>query len=234
MILRPLSPWLSINGNDSVTPKQFFSKNSPAFTLGAFVSIDIVKPLHLAEEVKNASLEISRNESKEYIKKAYSILGIDINRKKAYFNLDNEEKRMIVDELGEPPIASYNLYFITVTENKDERLVYIGKCASKTNRFVNGHYAMTKLHEPKYNGLVKKIYFGTIMLLDDDGNYLPLELITPFSKASTILSKVENHFIKYFKPELNRTSGKSMDCQFHIQNYIDESTFLNDVMVYPT
>jgi len=234
MILRPLSPWLDTKGNDSVTPKQFFSTSSPSFELGAFVSIDIVKPLHSAEQVKNVSLEVSRTVSCEYIEKAYSILGIDLNEDNTYFYLDNEEKRMIIDELGEPPIASYNLYFITINEGEDEKLVYIGKCASKTNRFVNGHYAMSKLHDPKYNGLTKKIYFGTVMFLDRNGDYLPLEFIHPFIAASSLLSKVENHFINYFTPELNKTKGKSVDCVFHIQNFTEESNFLNDTFVYPT
>lgn len=234
MITRPLSPWLHTKGNDSVTPKQFFSTGSPSFDLGAYVAINIVKPLHSADEVKNVSLEVSWAASSEYIEKAYLILGIDLNEDDPYFYLDNEEKRMIIDELGEPPIASYNLYFITINEDKNEKLVYIGKCASKTNRFVNGHFAMSKLHDPKYNGLTKKIYFGTVMFLDSNGDYLPLEFIHPLKDALGLLSKVENHFIYYFRPELNKTKGKSIDCQFHIQNFTDESNFLNDIFVYPT
>ncbi|NLO41999.1 MAG: hypothetical protein GX109_03080 [Bacteroidales bacterium] len=79
-------------------------------------------------------------------------------------------------ELGEPPECCYNVYFITTYYDKGERLVYIGKTDSQKSRFVNGHLAALKLHNPKYNMFNKRIYFGTIIFLSKDKKYIPWNL----------------------------------------------------------
>ena len=56
--------------------------------------------------------------------------------------------------------------------------MYIGKTDSKNSRFLNGHLASLKLHNPIYDRYKKRVYFSTIMLLNESGEYLPLEYIT--------------------------------------------------------
>src|SRR5699024_9676990 len=107
--------------------------------------------------------------------------------------------------LKTPPAACYPLYFISVGDNKHETLVYLGKTSAKTHRFLGGHSAALKLHAPEYDGLSKHIYFGTVVLLDNEKNYMPLEFIRPFEDAESLLNNLEKGLIYNLKPELNIT-----------------------------
>lgn len=150
-------------------------------------------------------------------------------------SLDNEEKQWILDKLGEPPLCSYNIYIITVYNGGEESIVYIGKTDAKNSRFSNGHLAALKLHNPIYDSYKKRVYFGTIMFLDKEKNYVPLEYVTPLNVAKKILADTEAILIRYFKPELNKqlvnTRDLPMQTTFHIQNFTDTSPFLNDIFV---
>ena len=66
----------------------------------------------------------------------------------------------MLQEIGEPPFGCYNIYFITIYNEHEEKLVYIGKTDSKKSRFSNGHLAALKLHNPIYNGYNKRVYWN--------------------------------------------------------------------------
>ena len=151
--------------------------------------------------------------------------------------MDNEERYTILEELGEPPLGSYNIYIISVINNKDgnEKVVYIGKTNAQNSRFSNGHLAALKLHNPIYNNHQKKVYFGTIVFVTKEKEYLPLEFISNLRDANILLDKIEKMLISYFQPELNIMSrqyeNSPLNTTIHIQNFI--TNFLNDVFVYP-
>lgn len=148
------------------------------------------------------------------------------------FDLDNEERRWVLDKLGEPPVCCYNIYFITIYNDDKERLVYVGKTNSQKSRFVNGHLAALKLHNPKYNNYYKRIYFGTIMFLSETKEYVPLEFITPFEVAKRYLDEMEALLIDRLQPELNVKSEDVGELEnlgaVHIQNFSDVSNFMNN------
>ncbi len=79
---------------------------------------------------------------------------------------------------------------------------------SKKSRFSNGHLAALKLHNPIYNGYNKRVYFGTVMFLSDDKEYVPLEFISPYSRAERYLSEMEAYLIERLNPELNKKKEK--------------------------
>ena len=230
MRFQPLKPW--IMGNESITPSNFYGNLKPYFELGAFISLDMAVDLHLANTIDTGNLFESWYKNKDYIEKTCEIADADEYNG---YDLAGEEKRAILKELGEPPTCCYNLYFITVYNATDERVVYIGKTDSKKSRFINGHLAALKLHDPKYAMFNKRIYFGTITFLSKDKKYVPLEFITPYSEANNLLSEMEGLLISHFTPELNVKSeqvGDMNDIVVHIQNFSDTSSFLDNYIVY--
>lgn len=233
MNLQSLSPWLK--GNESITPNNFYHDLKPCFEMGAFVALDFAVELYLANTVNTGNLRESWKNHKKYIEKACKIAGIEEN---SDYDLDNEQKYWILEELGDPPTCCYNLYFITIYNEEEEKLVYIGKTDSENSRFANGHIAALKLHHPKYSKYNKRVYFGTIMFLSDDKEYIPLEFIQSYDEAKKYLGEMEALLIAWFKPELNirkETAGEMKDLSIvHIQNFSDVSDFLNDYMVYKT
>lgn len=72
---------------------------------------------------------------------------------------------------GEAPLACYPIYLITVGDDENERLVYIGKTSSKSSRFSSGHSAITKLHHPKYDNLSKRIYLCCVVFFKKQQNH---------------------------------------------------------------
>ncbi|MCS0005377.1 GIY-YIG nuclease family protein, partial [Vibrio parahaemolyticus] len=105
--------------------------------------------------------------------------------------------------LTQPPLACYPIYLMTVGENKDERLVYIGKTSSKSSRFSAGHAAISKLHHPKYDGLTKRVYLCCAVFINKARGTFPIEWIQPYEKAELLLKSFEAYLIYWTKPELN-------------------------------
>lgn len=231
-----LIPWLK--GNESITPRNFYMKNKPNFELGAFLGIDEYIDLYKVYKFDSGNLEESWLKTREYINRAYSIINENVDEllenDEVDISLDNEQKYMILKELGNPPLCSYNIYIITIYNDKEEIVVYIGKTDSKKSRFKNGHLAALKLHNPKYEGYKKRVYFGTIMFLSER-KFVPLEYITPLEYARTLLNYIESILIKNFKPELNTLLIDSKidipKIQIHIQNFTDATPFLNDIFI---
>lgn len=60
------------------------------------------------------------------------------------FDSDHENLYAIESELGRPPLACKPIYIMTVKKKDVEEVVYIGKTNSSSNRFGNGHAAITK------------------------------------------------------------------------------------------
>ena len=228
---QPLKPW--VMGNESITPENFFGKSKPNLEMGAFIALDKAVDLFLANTVETGNLKDSWKLNKEYIENACELTRTNSD---SGFDLDNEQKRFILDELGEPPMCCYNLYLITIYDDEVEKLVYVGKTDSKKSRFVNGHLAALKLHNPKYQRFKKRIYFGTIMFLSEKKDYIPLEFITPYSMAERYLGELEAFLIERLNPELNIKSenvGELKDLrEIHIQNSSGISSFMNDYFVY--
>lgn len=231
MKFQPLEPW--IMGNGSITPENFYGKLKPDFKMGAYISLDKAVDLYLANTVDTGNLRDSWRLNKGYIEKVCEIIEVD---EENGFDLDNEQKRWILDELGEPPECCYNLYFITIYNEIEEKLVYVGKTDSKKSRFVNGHLAALKLHNPMYNGYNKRIYFGTIMFLSEMKEYVPLEFITPYNLAEKYLGEMEAFLIDRLNPELNVKSERIGEMEelgvVHIQNFSDVTMFMHDNFVY--
>lgn len=231
--MRNQSLRLWLKENSSVSPKNFYRNSKPDLELGAFISLDVATDLHLVNTIDTGNLYDSWHKNKDYIEKACYFTGVSDDNE---YDQDNEEKRMILNKLGEPPLCCYNLYFITVYNAEEEKLVYIGKTDSRKSRFSNGHLAALKLHDPKYNKYCKRVYFGTLMYLSEDGEYIPLEFITPFNVAKKYLSEMEAFLIDWFNPELNKKSESIGNMKYasivHIQNFSQVSSFLHDYFVY--
>lgn len=231
MKFQPLKPW--VMGNSSVTPENFYGNLKPDFEMGAFVSLDKAVDLYLASTVETGNLQDSWKSNKEYIEKACEIARVGQENS---FDLDNEEKRWILDELGEPPACCYSLYFITIYNETEEKLVYVGKTDSKKSRFVNGHLAALKLHNPIYECYHKRIYFGTIMFLSETTEYVPLEFVTPYELAEKYLGEMEAFLIDRLKPELNVRNEQIGEMEnlgvVHIQNFSDVCGFMHDCFLY--
>ena len=149
---QPLKPW--IKGNESITPNNFFSNALPNLEYGAWISLDIAVELYKANTIDTGYLKKSWNEHHEYIEQVCLLTGID---EENGYDLDREEKWWVLQEIGEPPFGCYNIYFITIYNEHEEKLVYIGKTDSKKSRFSNGHLAALKLHNPIYNGYNKRV-----------------------------------------------------------------------------
>lgn len=232
-----LTSWLM--GNESITPRNFFEKSIIDLQLGIFLSLDEYVELYKACDFDSGNLEESWIATRSYIKKAFSLINEDIDEILAtgYENnsLDNEEKYTILNTLGNPPLCSYNIYMVTIYNEDDERLVYIGKTNSKKSRFINGHSVALKLHNPKYSKYKKRVYFGTLVFLDKNKQYKPLEYVFPIEDAKKLLDYCESMLIRHFKPELNKQLVNSEkyipSMNLHIQNFTDTSPFMNDIFV---
>jgi len=224
----PLTPWL--DRRDSLTSFIDLSTRKPNEELGGFVALDISVPIYESINLPAQSLSQKWNAMSDYISQALQIIHAD----KPLW-LDREEVHMIKEQLGEPPTHCYPIYIFSVGAVEKERPVYIGKTSSENGRFSGGHIVCTKLHQPQYEGLQKRLYLGCVMLLDQNSEYLPLEWVHPYADAEMLLNDIEAHLIYHFKPEFNTLLTKKPVAKFrtqiHIQNMSGFSEFLNDVFV---
>ena len=204
----------------------------PRAEYGGGIALDLALPAHESLSAPAESLESSWIEVHEYVNKALTLIDAE-----APGWIDSDEVRMIKEELGEPPALCYPLYFVSVGDARQERLVYVGKSSAKGGRFRQGHAALTKLLHPKYDGLAKRVYFGSVVLQSSRGEYLPLEWVMPLDFSKQLLSSIEAQLIYWFKPELNshHVANDNAKCKctpLHIQNFSGVSRFLDDEFVY--
>lgn len=214
--------------------------NKPNFEFGFFLALDISIPLYRVLEIRNQSLEESWNITHDYINKSIDIIENEYKEdvyylKNGNIDIDGEQAYEIMSELGYPPSHCYPIYIVTVGSGSSEKLVYIGKTSSKKNRFTNGHRVALELHNPKYNSLEKNIYFGCIMFLTDEKEYLPLEWIYPMEDSLSLLDSIESGLIYHFKPELNtqkiNKNYSKIEICLNIENHTGNSEFLNGEQV---
>jgi hypothetical protein len=232
----PLQKWL-----DRREPLSGFidlENRQPNQEYGAFLGLDKYVPLHESVNVNAQSFKETWHSTEAYVTKSLNLIDAD-----EPLWLDSEEARLILNTLGSPPPYCYPIYLITVGTGAKERVVYIGKTSSSHPRFTRGHAAVTKLHNPKYGKLRKRLYMGCVVLLEPlargslDKEYLPLEWIHPFDSAKRLLSDIEAQLIYKFQPELNSQHKQHYNATFsttiHIQNFTGRSKFLHDQVVYP-
>jgi hypothetical protein len=213
-------------------PKSF-RVGTPSNTPNAhwLVWLVIEKQMHL-HEIRDAdwiSLSENTDRTRTYVTKAIKILGIDQVTEVG-------DKRMVIDQLGEPPAQSLPIYMLTTRKDLNESVVYIGKTTA-SNRFAGGHSAALKLHDPKYQNYEKMVYRCSItMPLGDD--HVALEWVDPVSVAEQILDDVESHLIYHFQPPLNTQKKKknlaTHQISIHIQNLAEglrHDSFLNDYII---
>ncbi|MEI4769876.1 hypothetical protein WAX74_09500 [Psychrobacillus sp. FJAT-51614] len=208
---------------------------------GCFIGLDVCLPLYQVLEMDAQSLEATWNEVNDYVASAFRIItneyreDLGINKDEKLRDVDKEIIHDIEYQLKTPPAACYPIYFISVGDGKDEKLVYVGKTSSRTHRFSGGHSAALKLHAPEYEGLSKHIYFGTVVFLDHEKNYMPLEFIQPFEDANSLLNTLEAGLIYNLKPELNttylNTNYARFDMFVNIENHSSRPSLLRDKQV---
>jgi hypothetical protein len=178
------------------------------------------------------SLAKSWHRTHDYVATALTIIEAD-----GPIWLDPDEVEMIRSELGDPPPLCYPIYMVTVEHENTERLVYVGKTSSNQSRFKGGHTAFTKLLDPKYDGQLKRLYLGSVVLLADDKSYQPLEWVKPLETAEELLASIEAQLIFNFKPELNthhvHTGNAKLPVSLHIQNFSGATSFLHDKFCWP-
>lgn len=231
----PLTRWL--NGAENltsyVTQDRFIFKNDN----GNFLAIEKRLPIHRSAEVPAQSLENSWFETHSYLSQAMKLIHKDVSEKPEDVFIDNEDRRRILYELGEPPKPCLPIYMFSIADDINEKILYIGKTDSNKARFTSGHHILTKMLDPKYDSYAKYLYLCSVMLLNDDGEYLPLEWVKPYSLAAQILDDYESQLIFNLQPELN-IKKRNTDCAINpliiqIVNYSKESQILNDVMLFP-
>lgn len=148
----------------------------PEEGIGSFLVLQSVHALHETVNLPPQSLNQAWNANQDFIKSGC---------------------------LGEPPLACYPIYLMTVGDADDEKLVYIGKTSSKSSRFSAGHAAISKLHHPKYNDLVKRVYLCCAVFINNEKNTIPIEWMQSYSKSDSLLKSFEAYLIYWNKPELN-------------------------------
>lgn len=197
------------------TPSQIYLKRGlndvellqPTEGVGCFLAIQTANELHKSVSLKPQNLETSWNDNIRFVTQ---------------------------NGLGDAPLACYPIYIITVGDEADEKLVYIGKTSSSNNRFISGHKAISLLHHPKYDGLTKRLYQCSVIFIKDS-KHLPIELIQPYEFANNVLSSFEANLIYITQPELNCQHKKSeplfLYSQVHVQNICGETDFWQDEFI---
>lgn len=211
------------------------------FDVGCFLALDVRLPLYRVREMKAQSLKSTWDEVNQYVSSAFEIMfyqyneEVDSEDESFMVDVDREILREIDYQLGIPrPSTCYPIYIITVGNDVNERVVYIGKTSSQNHRFAGGHAAALKLHDPKYDGIEKNIYFATVMLLSEN-EYMPLEFIQPYTIAEKLLENVEAGLIYNLKPELNKVHFHKNNAQFqmllNIENHSGDSRILHNEQI---
>lgn len=227
---QPLKPWLK--GNCSITPRHFYTQYTPDLLEHLFLSLDIVVPLHDADTVSTSNTKESWQLNRNYIKKVLQILAID--EEDCDMELAEDEKEEVLLKLGEPPYSCYNLYFITIKNNDEEKIVYVGQTNATKSRFIGGHHAALKLHAPQYSGYQKYVYFGTVTFTATDNGYLPMECLETTGQIRHLLNDIERILIYEFKPELNTQKYKYKfinQPKLQIENHTGASNFLDFYLI---
>ena len=166
-----------------------------------WLNLDHSCGLHEAADLALVPFDKSRDACFKYIDSACDLLG----RPRPGWALTADDAKKVTSALGDPPFASYSIYIMTVSDpdGTNERAVYVGQTNAQSQRFRGGHAAISKLHNPIYDGLKKRIHFGCVSATNNDDNTIPIEWVTPFNIRKEILDSVEYQLIFDLKPPLN-------------------------------
>ncbi|GHA42527.1 GIY-YIG nuclease family protein [Photobacterium aphoticum] len=179
----------------------------PTEGIGCFLAIQTANELYKSVDLKPQSLKESWSDNVHYLES---------------------------NCIGDAPLACYPIYLITVGDDDDEKLVYVGKTSSSNSRFKSGHKAISLLHHPKYDGLSKRLYQCSVIFIKD-GKHLPIELIQPYELSAEILSSFEANLIYITQPELNvqyrKEEPEFLYSQIHVQNICNETDFWQDEFI---
>lgn len=195
-IIAPLTPWLD---GDFFVKRLEHYEDGTTTPAKVFVSIQASFELHDAPQLPLKTLDDSWRDTKNYLASACTLIQRDTPRR----SLSAVERKTVLATLGAPPAPAWPLYFFSVDEYPNEKIVYIGKTDSKTHRFSDGHRAITALHRPEYRGVRTRLYLATVTIVSTGGNYVPLEWMHPKALRNAIWSDVEAQLIFYFQPVLN-------------------------------
>ncbi|HDR7869742.1 TPA: hypothetical protein QCY24_003445 [Bacillus wiedmannii] len=234
----PISYWL--NKRKELPHYKFLKEAQPNIELGYFLALDICVPLHEIKNIDNEIFKEAWRKNYAYLEEAYEIVeGYEepYITSEYFIDIDNEIAYEIEYRLGKPPAPAYPIYIVTVGTGEEEKVVYIGKTSiNAKSRFNGGHSVALKLHSPKYEGLKKNVYVGSIMFLTENKEYLPLEWIYPYETSSKVLDNIESGLIYYFSPELNwqkkRMNYSNMDININVENHTRITSFLHHTQIY--
>jgi len=228
-ITSPLSAW--INRNHPL-PERFYQETFEDIpdeeNWSVWVSLEETCLLHDVGQLNWLSLKDSIKITHEYLETCGELItGLE----GAW--LDGEEQIMILEEIGEPPIPCLPIYMIAIKNDREEKIVYIGKTKSDS-RFNGGHTTAIKLHHPKYKDYEKIIYRCSIWFHFND-EYIVLDWVKPESLGLKLLDSIESQMIFDIKPELNvnkvRKNYANWEFTIHIQNLINGG-FMNDYFIW--
>ena len=188
-----------------------------------WVGLDSSVMLHEAAEFPLIPFEKARTDCFTYLENACGILG----KGKPGWSPSKEASAEVTERLGSPPFNAYTIYLITTStqENNDETVVYVGKTNSQSHRFRGGHAAISKLHAPEYEGMQKRVYFGCLIGINDDDNYVPIDWLVEENGRDKVLANIEHQLIFNLQPALN-SEGKGkclaeVRVPVHVQNLTD-------------
>ncbi|NMQ30316.1 hypothetical protein E4Q23_22690 [Candidatus Accumulibacter phosphatis] len=190
-----------------------------------FVALDTFFEVHEAPHTPLKTLKQSWIDTKTYVSQACLLLG----RSRPGHALSLNERATVLAALGEPPGPAWPLYFFTVGDLAEERIVYIGKTNAETHRFYAGHTTITALHRPEYRGLRTRLYLATVTIYSDEDRYIPLEWVHPTVLRETLWSDAEAQLIYYYQPELNidlkAVDASKMPTSLTLHNYSGTKNF---------
>lgn len=222
-VMRPLTAW--VHGENFYMKSFIHYEGEVILPETVFVSIIGSFQIHEAPNVPLKTLCQSWVDTKNYVLAACKLLG----RERAGYSLSVHERASVLAELGQPPEPSWPLYFLAVGDYPEEEIVYVGKTNSKTHRFTAGHAAITALHRPEYENRAKRLYFATVTIYSDEGNYVPLEWIHPKPLRDAIWKDLEAQLIFYFQPALNdrlkKRDHSERPIQIAFHNYSGTKSF---------
>jgi hypothetical protein len=230
---RPLDAWLS----GQIYLKSPFHMQFETYSAKeAWIAFDVAVPLHEAPLVELSTFQQAWSETYSYLERACGLLNLLQPGR-----ISEVQGELVRSQFGEPPIASIGIYMMSVAKNdgSEERCVYVGKTNASTHRFRSGHAAMTKLHAPKYDGLKKTLYLGSLAFEDDDDQTFWVEWTHPAERRSVLMNVVEETLINSLQPELNEKSISSSHLAgklvVRVQNtaskLLDAQSFGNDGLI---
>jgi hypothetical protein len=161
-------------------------------------------PVHLSPDIGAQSFQKHHDAVKSYLGRAEDYLF----EKKTSGWVTGLTLSGLLSTIGQPPPVAHPIYFISSEKDDVKKVVYVGKTAAESGRFVGGHRAISMLHDPAFDGTQKNVYMASVLARFTETEWVNLELINPRFRAEVYLSDVELNLIFRLQPVLN-DKGKS-------------------------